>query len=606
MADENKEQNGEGTPEEEQAGDEQFASDSGLGNLPPLSDFDSASGLNSDSGLPPLSSFDDEASSGGEGLPAISDSDLETPAPIAGSTPEQQQNLSFDSASPDKFSSGSQPPARGGFQDLAADSDFSPETPEIGPGPEQEDTPMLDSAFGGGDFDTGVDTPAPTQAMETPMFGGAQAPDTFGGSFDQDAFGGGGAGGGGGDFGGGADFGGGGFAGGTPPPDFSPDTNLMGGRAGGGRMDMPPTVPEPDGGGGGRGGMLAGFAIGAVVFAIIGILAGPYLLPSVPVVPDMLPANPYQTQITALQGQVSQKDTQITGLNRKIEDMAGITNTGPNVNLTPEAAAELREQIASAKTELDKVASELSTKQQDLNVVREDLSDLNAEYLEARDGYEDLRSETAIIQAQQRGLVKEMERLNTLVGGLEEANERRIATKESLAFAVDRLFVQVRESSPLVPPRYDLQTRLANIERLREELDQSNFVTPQLTQKYTALYLSELERSADQEYFYARLVVSDRYGAKYSKWAECLMKGNWAVYYRTLDGKNIGMYTNLGDVNTPSWGYREELPTSVQKQIEDEIVATRPEDYEAKLAVLAEKQINIDDRTNWQRNFDAL
>ena len=37
-----------------------FSSDSGLGNLPPLSDFDSQSGISSDSGLPPLSSFDSD------------------------------------------------------------------------------------------------------------------------------------------------------------------------------------------------------------------------------------------------------------------------------------------------------------------------------------------------------------------------------------------------------------------------------------------------------------------------------------------------------------------------------------------------------------------
>jgi hypothetical protein len=603
MADEYKDRNGEGNPEEEQAADQQFAGDSGLGNLPPLSDFDSASGLNSDSGLPPLSSFDDEASSGGEGLPAISDSDLETPQPIGSGRPPGQQDLSFESASADRFSSGGQAPARGGFQDLAADSDFSPETPEIGPGPEQEDTPMLDSAFGGGDFDTGVDTPAPTQAMETPMFGGAQAPGGLGG-FDQDAFGGGGAGGGG-DFGGGADFGGGGFGGGTPPPDFSPDTNLMGGRSA--RMDMPPTVPEPEGRGGGRGGMLTGFALGAVLFAIIGILAGPYLLPSVPVVPDMLPANPYQTQITTLEGQNTQLNQRNSTLEEQLRQALQVQQTGQEgVTISPEEADRLRGEIIAKRTELDQVSAELSTKQQDLNVVREDLADLNAQYLEARDGYEDLRSETAIIQAQQRGLVKEMERLNTLVGGLEEANKRRVATKDALAFAIDRLFVQVRESNPLVPPRYDLDARLAGIERLREELQQSNFVTPELQQQYTELFLSELERSANQQYFYARLIVSDRYGAKYAKWAECLMKGNWAVYYRTLDGKNIGMYTNLGDIDTPRWGYREELPSSIQKQIEDEVVASRPEDYEAKLAVLAEKQTIVDDRTVWQKNFDAL
>ena len=37
-----------------------ISGDSGLGNLPPLSDFDSQSGLESDGGLPPLGSFDSD------------------------------------------------------------------------------------------------------------------------------------------------------------------------------------------------------------------------------------------------------------------------------------------------------------------------------------------------------------------------------------------------------------------------------------------------------------------------------------------------------------------------------------------------------------------
>lgn len=144
------------------------------------------------------------------------------------------------------------------------------------------------------------------------------------------------------------------------------------------------------------------------------------------------------------------------------------------------------------------------------------------------------------------------------------------------------------------------------MDRLREKIEQANYITPELQQQYTDLFTQEIERSTDQEYFFARLTVSDRFGAKHAKWAECLMKGNWAVYYRTLDGENIGMYTNVGDAETPQWDYREDLPNTVKRQIEDEVVASRADGYEKKIAVLAEKQLAMDDRTALQRNFDAL
>src|SRR5690554_2539640 len=86
--------------------------DSTLGNLPPLSDFDSRGGFDSDGGLPPLR--DTESGSG------------------------QQQGSGGDSASfgfaSDSFSSGTSDQQSGGsgFQDFAADSDFSPETPSVG------------------------------------------------------------------------------------------------------------------------------------------------------------------------------------------------------------------------------------------------------------------------------------------------------------------------------------------------------------------------------------------------------------------------------------------------------------------------------------------
>ena len=102
-------------------------------------------------------------------FPPISDIPVETPIPGGGSP--VVDTPAFETPTSD---TGLDTPSGAGFQDLAADSDFTPETPEVAPpGPDSDiDTPMFDSAFGGGtDFSDAADTSAPTQAMETPMFG---------------------------------------------------------------------------------------------------------------------------------------------------------------------------------------------------------------------------------------------------------------------------------------------------------------------------------------------------------------------------------------------------------------------------------------------------
>ncbi|HNT87172.1 MAG TPA: hypothetical protein PKL84_04845, partial [Candidatus Hydrogenedentes bacterium] len=466
--------------------------------------------------------------------------------------------------------------------------DFSPETPEIGPGPEADvDTPMFDSAFGGGGFDAAVQTPAPTQAMETPLFGGALAGAPGAGpTFDQDAFGGG-------------PFG---AAGGTPMPDFSPDTGMLGGAAMAGAAASTVPPPEPRG----RGGILTGFLIGAVLALIVGIIAGPYVLPSVPVLPDMLPETAKDQQIAKLQRDIS-------GLNQELEVYRRQPPPEEIRTLTPQELDNLRQEIArrseelnGVKAQLDQVTAAYNQKAADLRAVEDDIARLNTQFIETQERYDDLRSETSIIQARQKGLIAEVDRLTNLVGGLEEAQARSDATKEALAFAVDRLLIQVKEGIPLTPQKYSRDDRLAKVERLREEVQRAKFVTPEMQNTYTDLYLQELQIAATQEYFFARIIVTDRFGAKYAKWAECLSKGNWAVHYRTLDGKNIGSFENIGTPEAPHWGCREDLPAAAQQQIEEQIFAARVPGFEEKIQVLAEKQVAMEDGTPLQRAFDSL
>lgn len=576
MADEQK-RNGEGGKR-----DDLFGSDSGLGNLPPLSDFDSSSGLSSDSGLPPLSNFEGGTPSQG-GLPPLGDISIETPRPTGGNV--KPGAAEFDTNT-ELFSSGSSAfkSSGTGFQDLAADSDFSPETPEIGPGPESDvDTPMFDSAFGGSGFDAAVQTPAPTQAMETPMFG---AGPSAGPTFDRDAFG-------------GSPFGG----GGTPMPDFSPDT-AIGGAAIGAAMGPGSTAvpPEPAG----RRGALAGFLVGAVLFLIGGIVAGPYVLPSIPMLPDMLPATAKDTEITQLKGTVAKQ-------NSELDTYRKLPKPGDPTQVSPQELDRLKADIAAKTEELNSVNVKLAEattaydkKATDLRQVEDDISRLNAQFLQTQDEYESLQNETTIIQARQKGLLAEVDRLTGLVGSLEEATARSMATKEALAYAVDRLYIQVKEGIPLTPERYARESRIASVEQLREQLQQAPYVTPELQNLYTDLYLQELQIASSQEYFFARITVTDRYGARYSKWAECLSKGNWAVYYRTLDGKNIGSYEDTVAGDAVQWGYREDLAPAVVKQIEEQIIASRVPDYLEKVQLLADKQLAMENATPLQKAFDSL
>jgi len=566
-------------------------SDSGLGNLPPLSDFDSQGGFGSDSGaLPPLGSFDSEASDktpsdSGGGLPPISDIDVETPNPTGGNV--RPAPSGFDSGVRDTFSSGSGGFSSGGgsgFQDLAADSDFSPETPEIGPGPDSNvDTPMFDSAFGGNDMGFGGsgDTPQPTQAMETPMFGGAGA------GFDEPDFGGGQ---------GGGDFGG--FDQGTPAPDFSPDTGMGG--------FTPPTggggPAGGDGGDGRSGASPVVLGVAAVAALLIGILLGPIVAGFLP-----LPAflNPTAAELADKELEVQRVNAE---LRRLLDDQA---RTGPDdpTQTIQELIAQrdtLRSEVDMLSGERDAYQNEVDTLAADLAVIEQDVADRNEEFILVQEQYEDLVNETAIIQARQRGLISEVDRLTGQVGQLEEANERSVATRGALAHAVDRLLVQVKESIPLTPEKFAHHHRVSAVESLRDRVGSAKWVDPQLMDAYTELYLMELEIAQAQEYFFAKLSVTDEYGNTTKKWAECLMRGNWAVFYRTFDGKNIGSFTNIGSTETPRWGYQESLPTAVRREIEATIIDNRVDGWQEKVALLAEKQLMIEEGTAFQRAFSSL
>ncbi|GMW00645.1 MAG: hypothetical protein AMXMBFR84_17820 [Candidatus Hydrogenedentota bacterium] len=560
--------------------------ESGLGNLPPLSDFESSAGGDFDSGLPPLSGIDtpgpDRARDSVGGLPPISDIPVDTPMPTGGAIRPKPAGFS-DSPAFETPGSGSafDTPSGSHFQDLAADSDFTPETPELAPpGPESDiDTPMFDSAFGGGtDFGDTSDTSAPTQAMETPMFGVDDEP-----GFDADAFG--------------AGMGGVQVRAqqGTPMPDFSPDT--------GAPTHSPMAPMAPAGGGkskGGGGGLLVGVGLG-VVGLIAGIVASPFLANTLSFLP-----NPQLTKIGELEQDIDQKDQQITRLTQ-------MESTGQAAGISPEDMDKLitqKEELVSSieqlNTQRTDVQTSLDTLSADRDNVQKDLDALNAQFAQAQSDYEELVNQTAIVTARRDGLTAEVDRLEGLTGRLEDANQRRAMTLAALVSDLEELEVLIREGSPLTPPSYSREARITRIQDLKGKAQSAKWVDPALLDEYTNMYLDELKIAGTREYFYAKIPVRDRFGTPSEQWAECLMNGNWSVYYRTLDGKHIGVFENLAMEGTPNYGFNEKLPKEVQLRIEQEVFAKRPVGFEQQLVQLAGKQNVQDEKSDMQRLYDSL
>lgn len=602
MADETKNEDDDlNTPEEEEPDDTDFgalsAGESTLGNLPPLSDFDSAE---SDSGLPPLSGMDSDPESGptSGGLPPIDEINVETPNPTGGAIrpapPEFGDESAFDTPTtqggldtPNKLDT-PEPSSPGmGFQDLAADSDFSPETPEIGPGPDSDiDTPMFDSAFGGVDdssFGDMIDTPAPapTQAMETPMFETGDTPTTGDDlGFDAGAFG--------------ADD----FSAGTPVPDFSPDTGVP--PAGEPQVAAPEPKKKRVVASGGPGGLtLVAMLLVAFVIGAGGVFALYY--------GDMgFMPNPGKVKVA------EEKDSTITGLQNQI---ARIRETGPGgPGISPEEIDELIRQrdqllaeVGQLNSEYESVSTNLDSAQRQLEGINEDIQAANLSFADAAEQLEELQNETALVEARHDGLQAENERLTEQVGQLESANTRRIATKDTLEHNINMLLVQVREGIPLTPQKYARDTRLEKVEALKAKVTAANWVTPELLNEYTDLYLDELAIAESNTYFFAKVPVEDNLGNSFQRWAECVMNGNKSVFYQTIDGKHVGVFENVNTAGGPKdYQFNDDITGAEKKRVVEAIKSARTEDYREKIAILEGKQSLIEARSGIQRAFSAF
>ncbi len=598
-------QNDKGQPEEEeqQPKQEDFGAltegegeDDTAGNLPPLSSLDSSadSGFDSDMSLPPLGSLDFESSAedSSGGLPPVEELSVQEPTPTGGAIKPPPPGFEAARRGEGPETEPATPAAESGFQDLSADSHFPEVSSEISPGPDSDmETPMFDSAFGGDDINLGGEmTPAPTQTVDTPLFdttaetpapGGAEA----GLAFDEGAF----------DLGEGEAF----EAGGTPMPDFSQDTGMPPEAAPMAEAEEVPMERAKPARGGGPGVLVTvGIGLAAV---IIGIIGGPFVAAKLSFLP-----NPTAKELQAAQEQVAMQQRQITKLTQAQQDREGPALTPEQIDEMIEQRDGLQAAIDMLTTQHDEAGAKFNSLRDDLAMITEEIEAKNEEYVETQDHYEELVNETSIVRARHMGLRAEVDRLTGQVGELEDADARRLASKEALEHDIERLAVAVKEGIPLTPEKYARSARLAAVEELKAKAEAAKWVTPELLKAYTELYQREMEIASTKSYFFANIPVTDRLGSMQMKWAECLMIGNWAVYYRTLDGKNIGIYEDVAESGPPRYAFREGLEGHVKKMLESQIFDSRVEDYEAKVKVLAQKQSIRESETSFQQAYNSL
>lgn len=302
-----------------------------------------------------------------------------------------------------------------------------------------------------------------------------------------------------------------------------------------------------------------------------------------------------ETEITSLQGENRQ-------LQREIEAMAQIED----LDLSPGEIEALRVQRDELTEQVEALSEAVNESQQQLAAIEREIELKSEEYVRAEEEYEELLNQTSITLARRDGLLSEVERLQDLVGQLEQADERRIATRDALRHATNQLAVQIREGIPLTPQKFSRQARIEAVEDLKAEIEGRNWVDPMLLDQYTELYLTELEIAEAREYFFARIPVTDRWGITREIWAECLMNGNWSVYFRTIDGQNIGVFENVAPTGPARYEFRMDVEPVVAAHLETTIIQHRVEDFQEKIMVLADKQVVTERKTAFQRIFDSL
>jgi len=266
---------------------------------------------------------------------------------------------------------------------------------------------------------------------------------------------------------------------------------------------------------------------------------------------------------------------------------------------TPEQLRSEKEELTKrrqAQGTMEDIAAKLRDaldKEESYDALTRDLENLNERIASAQGTLEGINRQIAEAESRLQGLRTTIARLEEQVGKLDVADARRQAVKAALLRDVEQLIIQIRKSMPLAPPEYAKEARIARAERLKEELENSNWVRPELLEQYTQLYLEEIRMATQENYFIARIPLEEN-GKPVMKWAECVSIGNRITYFETFDRKFTGVCRNTNPQGAvPRYQLLVDLPRSELMEIRDIMAQYRPPDYEQRIRAQLGEEVEL-------------
>ena len=257
------------------------------------------------------------------------------------------------------------------------------------------------------------------------------------------------------------------------------------------------------------------------------------------------------------------------------------------------AELDQRRQAQGTIEQVQRKVTDMEVKEAEYDALTRDLETLNERIASGQESYENTSRQNAEAESRLTGLRTEIARLEGQVGELEVADARRRAVKTTLVRDVEQLVIQIRKSIPLAPPEYRKEVRLEKVLKLKNELDNSKWVRPELLEEYTQLYLEELQIATQEKYFIAKIPLVEK-KKEVKKWAECVSIGSQLAYFETLDRTFTGVCRNTNPEGpVPRYEFIVELPRTELMEIRDIMAQYRPEDYEQRIRAQLGEEVEL-------------
>ena len=252
-----------------------------------------------------------------------------------------------------------------------------------------------------------------------------------------------------------------------------------------------------------------------------------------------------------------------------------------------------RQQAQGTLADLEDKLRDALDKEEEYDALTRDLEGLNEKVASSQEVLEITNTQIAEADSRLGGLRTEIARFEEQVGKLAVADSRRQAVKAALLRDVEQLIVQIRKGIPLAPPEYQKQVRIARAQKIRDELENSNWVRPELLEEYTQLYLEELQMATQENYFIAKIPLMEK-NKEVMKWAECVSIGNRFTYFETLDRKFTGVCRNTNPEGAvPRYELLVDLPRTELMEVRDIMAQFRPEDFEERIRAQLGDEIEL-------------